>query len=92
MNVDQANLCDLGGAHAALRHMLANEIAERLMRKPKTALRDCDRYFMSEECVPEMVPGGGAPDLVAAVASGADLERQRMHVSVRRRLEERLRR
>jgi len=93
MNDEAANLCDLGGAWATLRHMLANEIADRLMRKPKTALAKCDAYFASPDSMPALVPeGGGTADEVAAIAAGMETERQRMHVSVRAQLEARLRR
>lgn len=90
MNHEAANLCDLGGAHAALRQMLANEIAERFWRKPKGALARCDAYFASPDCMPALVPeGGGTAEEVAAIAAGMELERQRMHVAVRALLEER---
>lgn len=93
MNDEAANLCDLGGAWATLRHLLANETAERFMRKPKRALADCDRYFMSPDSMPGLVPeGGGTAGEVAAIAAGMESERQRMHVSVRARLEARLQR
>lgn len=93
MNVDQANLCDFGGAHATLRHLLANQMADGFMRKPKTALAKCDAYFASPDSMPALVPeGGGTADEVAAIAAGMETERQRMHVSVRTRLEQQLKR
>ncbi|MGX1097914.1 hypothetical protein ACSSVZ_001937 [Amorphus sp. MBR-141] len=93
MNDEAANLCDLGGAWATLRHLLAHQMAEGFMKKPKRALADCDRYFMSPDSVPCLVPeGGGTAEEVAAIAAGLETERQRMHVSVRARLEQRLKR
>lgn len=93
MTDDQANMCDIGGAHAALRHLLANEIADRLMRKPKTALAKCDAFFASPDSMPALVPeGGGTAAEVAAIAAGMETERQRMHVTVRARLQQQLKR